>query len=391
MPVVMVAAAALLSGLSVLALGAAAGPGKGPPPQDNLLRLGDVGRGYFFLRSGGEEGPPPPKVTCDPLRPADPEPPLAAFLRSYPSRGCYAAYARIFKVPGNRFQEEVAGSGALRTGSAAAASAGLAVAPLLLAHLFNDRPREAKPPGQVGDNTRLFRWKNVPIVSRKHRDASLIAWRSGRTLAAVLVQGGSPRADDRGALRLARLQQQRIRHPTPYTLAQRYDREALLEDPTIAVPVYWLRRKLNPRHALPIIRLRGGGKPLAQAGLPEEKLSVYYTHGLQLNSWDAAGWNRFAATPEGSQMISWHCTQSTEIPLARGTATIYAAYARDFANCPATPPRRHFAIVRLGETVIAVDFVSCETCEQVRYGGPFNSTVGMEAVAYNLRRWHRLR
>ena len=351
-----------------------------------LLRLNDTGPGHFFLVIP-EEGSDRrvPKVLCGQVDPADQQRKLKAFLDRSPMLiGCFATYVRVFPYAGSPAYH-VVGTGAIDTGSSAVAMAGLAVAPQLLSHMFNDEtPQEVSPPQTIGDETRLFHVADFPIFGDEHPEASLLAWRSGSVLAAILVEGGNVATNDREAVELAGTQQQRIDSPAPYTPAERYDHEAGFEDPAIKVPIYWLGR------AWPPTRLVGGGAVGTLVnGLPGQKLGVYYSEGIRLATWAAAGWQRFSKTREGSQMIGWHCTRAKKVPLAEGSATLYSAYAKNFETCPHSAPPRHFAVARLGDVVVAVNFLACRSCNPIDYDSVYNTQAGMLAVVKALRPWSK--
>lgn len=349
-----------------------------------LLRLHDVGPGHVFLVIP-EEGSDRriPKILCGEVDPADQQRELKAFLDRSPMLiGCFATHVRVFPL-GDSPAYHVVGTGAIDAGSPAVASGGLAVAPQLLSHMFSDElPQEVAAPEAIGDETRLFHIADFPIFGDEHPQASLLGWRSGDVLAAIFVQGGDEASNDSEAVELARLQQQRIENPAPYTGAERYDREAGLEDPAIQVPIYWLGRSLPP------LRLVGGGAVGTLVdGLPGQKLGVYYTESVRLATWTAAGWDRFSKTRTGSQMIDWHCTRAKKVRLARGSATLYAAYAKDFETCPRSAPPRHFAVAELGDAVVAVNFLSCRSCDPIDYDTVYNTRAGMRAVVRGLRPW----
>jgi hypothetical protein len=351
-----------------------------------LLRLGDVGTGHFFLVIP-EEGSDRrvPKILCGQVEPADQQRKLKAFLEDSPKLiGCFATYVRVFPS-GDSPAYHVVGTGAIDTGSSTVAMAGLAVAPSLLSHMFNDEiPQEVSAAEKIGDETRLFHIADFPIFGDEHSEASLLAWRSGGILAAIFVQGGDAATNDREAVELARVQQGRIEDPKPYLPAERYDREAGLEDPAIKVPIYWLGRTWPPT------RLIGGGAVGTLVdGLPGQKLGIYYSNAIRLATWTATGWERFSKTREGSKMIGWHCTEAKKIPLAEGTATLYSAYAKDFKTCPRSAPPRHFAIAELGGAVVAVNFLACRNCHPINYDSVYNTQAGMRAVVRALRPWSK--
>ena len=353
-----------------------------------LLRLHDAGPGHFFLVIP-EEGSDRriPKILCGQVDPADQQRKLKAFLDRSPMLiGCFATYVRIFPL-GDSPAYHVVGTGAIDTGSSTIAMAGLAVAPQLLSHMFNDElPQEVAPSETIGDETRLFHIADFPIFGDEHPEASLIGWRSGSTLAAIFVQGGDAATNDREAVELARVQQQRIEAPAPYTPAERFDREAGFEDPAITVPIHWLGRIFNPAGSLPPARLEGAIAPSSSSeGLPGQKLAIYYTHDLELDTWTDAGWQKFSATREAKRLMGLPCTKTAQVQPVGGTATIYAAPRRDSKRCGSNPPVHYFAVAEIGDLVIAVNLESCPRCNTAADGSDYNSMAGMKAAVKALR------
>lgn len=357
--------------------------------QRMLLRLHDLGLGYFFPTIGAEGAErEPPEITCDKVRPADPEPNVAEFVRRYSPGGCMTLYARIYDVPGDSPTPQMVGTGALDAGSRAAADAGFAVAPELLSHAFLDEAlTEVSPPATVGDASRLFHWDEMPpVFGGKRETASVFVWRSGDVLAAVFVASpGSTATNDREAIAFARRQQKHIEHPTPYTAAERYDRDVGLDDPAIEVPVYWLGRSFKPASSLPRTNLQGGSRSYPPPdGLLGQKFEIAYSGELQINSWTARSWKRFLTTPLSERFRTWACTETMEVDLPRGAATLYGAYNRDYADCPDRRPTRYFAIARIGGTVIAVNFVVCRECISPTPSA-YNSFGAMRTIVQGLR------
>lgn len=354
----------------------------------SLLRLHDLEPGYsFFIYPNEGSEQLPPKILCGKVEPADQQRKLKAFLDEHPINGCFTAYVRFFAV-GESAPGQFVGSGAVATPSATVAMAGLAVAPQLLSHMFNDEiPAEVPAPETIGDETRLFHIPDFPIFLEEDSPSTLVAWRSGRVLAAVFVQGGDDEANDREALALARNQQRRIEQPSPYLRSERYDREAGFANPSIKVPVYWLGRTLRPGGSLPALHLAGvlaaGG---FFEGFPAQKLGVYYSHDVALATWTAAGWKKFAATRPGGQMIEWRCTKAKKVTLPDGIATVYAAYDRDYKTCPKGAPTRHFAVARLSGAVIAVNLrPACVKCLGGYRKDPYNSAAGVMSILRGLQ------
>lgn len=354
-----------------------------------LLRLHDLEPGYSFFiapNEGSEELPP--KIFCGRVKPADQERKLKEFLDAHPIGGCFTAYVRFFPL-GDSQAGQFVGSAAVATASPGVAMAGMAVAPQLLSHMFNDElPEEVAATQTIGDETRLFHIPDFPIFLEEDSPSTLVAWRSGRVLATVFVQGGDDAANDREALALAQSQQRRVEAPTPYLRSERYDREAGFANPAIKVPVYWLGRSLHPPGSLPPLHLAGalsaGG---FFEGLPGQKLGVYYSHDVELATWTEPGWDKFTATRRGSQMIDWRCTKTKKVSLADGSATLYAAYDRDYETCPEGAPTRHFAVAELGGAVVAVNLrPACVKCFGGYRKGPYNTAAGVMAILRGLQR-----
>ena len=352
---------------------------------ERLLRRQDLGPGYFFLRPPNE-GQPSPQITCDRLRPSDEEPKLAAFLDHYPVSGCFAIYVRLFDAGDGRPAPHLVGTGAVDVGSAKGAAGLLRVAALTISHGFEDElPKVVPAPARVGDETKLFRVENFPIFEKGESEASILAWRSGSSVGAVFAQAGSPEANDQEALQFARLQQQHLEHPTPYTRAERDDTEAGFEDPSITVPIYWLGRTFKPGGSLPTAKLDGAVAPNSLfKGLPGEKLEVYYDPELSLGTWTAADWQKFSTTPKARRLMGLPCTKTARVQLAEGSATLYAA-PRDSKRCASNPPVHYFAVAEIGDLVIAVNLESCPRCNTADGGSDYNSTAGMKAVVRALQ------
>jgi hypothetical protein len=348
---------------------------------ERLLRRQDLGPGYFFLRLPNE-GEPSPQITCDRLHPADEQPKLSTFLDRYPVSGCFAIYARLFDAGDGRPAPHLVGTGAIDVGSSKGAVALLKIASLTVSHGFeNELPKEVPAPEKVGDETKLFRVENLQFFEEEEAEASIVAWRSGSSVGAVYAQGGSPKASDLEALAFARLQQQHLEHPTPYTRAERYDAEAGFEDPSIAEPIYWLGRSFKPGGSLPAAKLEGAIAPNSlYKGPAGQKLDVYYTGGLDLGTWTAAGWKKFSATRKARKLTGLPCTKTAPVQLSGGSATIYAAPRRDVKRCGSNPPVHYFAVAEIGDLVVVINLESCPRCSTAAGGSAYNSMAGMKAV-----------
>jgi hypothetical protein len=387
--VLLAAAGALVLALIVATGGlrsAAAATPRGAGASQLLLRLHDLPPGYLVLADRSAGGPA--KVTCGALRPGDPKAEVATYVKRYSPAGCLLSYLRLYKVPGEGSAPDVVATAAMRAASGTAARVGFELAPAAVSVGDGDRLREVKPRARVGDETRLFHLRSEIVPderSSRHRVSTYLLWRSGRVLALTFTSGGTIAANDRAAVALARRQQKHVEAPTPYTAAERYDLEVLLDDPAIRVPVYWLGRGFGPGGDLPLAELEGGGAEFHAANdhRPRPAVSVRYTKRIQVDTWTAGAWKRYLATPTGGRERGWHCTESTRLPLANGSATVFSAYASDYKRCPARPPDRYFAVVNLGKAVVTVDYPACPGCG-ANFGGPYNSLAGVSAIVQNL-------
>jgi hypothetical protein len=361
---------------------------RGAGASELLLRLDDLPPGYLVFADRPEGHPA--KITCGSLRPGDPLPAVAAYVKRYSPAGCLLSYARIYDVPGEESAPDVVATAALEAASVTAAKVGIELAPSAVnLSADGDRLHEVKPRKRIGDATRLFHWRSGPPTaderSSGRRLGTYLLWRSGKVLALVFASGGTVAENDRAAFALARRQQEHVEAPTPYTAAERYDLEVLLDNPAIKVPVYWLGRSFAPGLGLPVAQLEGGGAEfhLAYDHRPRPGVSARYTKRIQIDTWNAGEWKRYLATPAGLPERSWHCTESTQLPLAAGSATVFAAYASDYKRCPARPPDRYFALVELGKIVVTVGYPTCPRCGS-DFGGPYNSLAGVTAIVQSL-------
>lgn len=351
-----------------------------------LLRLHDLPPGYIGNLVSAETGS---LDQCDYLHPAEPQPMLAAFVDRYTPKGCFGLYVRLYRVPGSLPAPPVVGTGALDAGSVEGAEAGLAAAPELISHITQDLvPEEVAPTEIIGDATRLLHWEKVPSLFQPGSSSgSFLAWRSGSVLATVFVDGFRFAADDRIAAELARIQQSRIEHPTPYTAAERDDTEVPLDDPALKVPVYWLGRHFAPGHGLrPLRLLDTGSTTLPSPRRPRASLfysdrrNLNHAEAISINLWSPKQWRRLARG-RGKLPGSLRCATATRLKLARGNALIYSGFEGTRGACPTRHGGSFTARVYLGGVVATVETMSiCAVC----FGagtGPYDSPAGMKAIA----------
>lgn len=376
-----------------------------------ILRLSDLPRGYANLPQ--EEGEEEDEVFCKSLSlPPDTPPKMARFVKRFHPRGCAATYLRAYTVPGQPEGPLLVGTATLTMKSGKAANAAWGVVPELLGRLMNDhRPHQLDAVRRVGSATRLFHARSplriypVLILGPAGRQAagriSIAVWRSGNTVAAVMAGSDSFAASDRAALELARRQQFHIREPTRYKRSERFDGELWLDDPSLALPVYWLGRNFRPGRGLPSNRLFDAYAPSAEEPdeeLPGVVLQVRYRN-IRLYTWTAETWPQYRNTRGGRAIVAWRCTKVRRIELPGGSAVIYAGYKKNHRRCPKEPPRAFTARVQLGDFVIAVNAIHNDELAPdgndfpfpaptfplfIETANPYGSFKGMEAIVRGL-------
>jgi hypothetical protein len=360
---------------------------RGPDPTWLILRLSDLPLGYLKFDLQEEQGE---RIYCSRLTHPDDTPPrMGRFVDRFHPRGCLGAYYRLFSLPGEEPGPKLAATGVLPLQSAKAADAGWAIVPEMLGRLFGLVPTEVAAPEKVGSATRLFHSDDFPRYYRLGRRASVLVWRSGNTLAAIMAVGPSFEADDRAAAELARRQQAHIDKPTRYTLAERFDGEVPLEDPAVDIPVYWLGRNFRPGTGLPDNRLFDSGfseeaTPETHEGFaegPYAPLNIRYGN-IRLGIWTPQTWHVFTASKTSRAITAWKCTRTRTIPLAEGSATIYGGYKKNFRRCPEEEPKAFTAWVDIGGVKVVVNAPFAP--DFIETVNPYGSFAGMEAIVRSL-------
>jgi hypothetical protein len=384
----------LLSGSSDDADGAG---GYRPPKFDQsrlVLRLPDLppGFGNGYLGEGrGSDG-----LLCEAFSdPSAQHGAMVGFVRMYRPRGCIAAYDSRYEIPGEQPVAPVVFSGVLALGSAAAAEDAWDLVPTMLGRaVIGGPPREVETSLRVGARTRLFHTARAwfPYLLRGKHKASLLAWRSGNTIAAVVAMGDSVATNDRVVAELAPRQQAHILEPTPYTAAERSDAEVGLDDPAIDIPVYWLGRTFRPGGDLPPNRLfRSGfsGEALPEepvgmgsAEAPQPPLAVDYST-IWLDTWTPETWQVFADSRTAKAITSWKCTRTRTVTIPGGSATIFGGYKKNYARCPKKAPQAFTAWVDVGGVKIVVN--SPPAPDFIETVNPYGSFKGMEAIVAGLK------
>jgi len=381
--VVVLAALALLSLVAV-----AVARGTAPNQAEMVLRLTDLPPGYMnqTLVEGLEDEPYCARLTD----PEDTPPKLARFVRRYHPKGCVGVYYSRYTVPGQEFAPSVVGTGVLALDSKRAADAGWSVVPVLLGRLLRDKvPREVPAPEEIGRATRLFHSKEPRRENGS--TASFLAWRSGNTIANVLVVAASFAEGDRIAAELARRQQAHILEPSRYTGAERFDGDVPLDDPALDVPVYWLGLNFKPGHGLPSNQFfdafapepyaRTGESSIGLEEAPGSVLGLRYEN-FHIDSWSAATWPLYLEAKVSRLVTAWHCTEERTIALpSGGSATIYGGYRRNYKRCPDKAPSAFTAWAEIGGMHIVVN--SPWSQDSILHT-PYDTFAGMEAIVRGL-------
>lgn len=387
----MTAAAALLAACAaaLLLFGRAdAAPKPGPNPAWLILRLSDLSLGYLNLELQEEQGD---HIYCSRLtHPEDTPAKMGRFVDRFHPRGCLGGYGRLYTPPGEEEGPELIGTGTLPLRSDAAADAGWKVVPEMLGRLLSDPLHEVKAEERIGGPTRLFHVKAPPVLRSTGDKETFLVWRSGNTLAAVMVLGDSFAQIDREAAALARLQDAHIRKPTRYTLAERFDGEVPLDDPKVNLPVYWLGRNFRPGGELPDNRLFDSyftGKASKEtherfgSEAPGAPLNIRYAN-IRLATWTPANWHVWANSKSGRAITTWKCTQTKTVPLAEGTATIFGGYKEDYERCPKGAPQAFTAWVDVGGVKVVVNPLPAP--DFIETVNPYGSFEGVEAIVRSL-------
>jgi len=391
-----IAVAAIYTLLSSSSDDAEGAGGYRPPKVDQsrlLLRLADLppGFGNGYLGEGrGSDG-----LLCEAFsRSSDETNPVAEFARMYRAKGCMATYVSRFTIPGQEPVAPVVGSGVIALGSAAAAADAWDLAPTMLGRRLLGPPREVETSTRVGTQTRLFHAAQVwyPYLIRGRKKASILVWRSGKIVAAVLAMGASFATNDRVVAELAPRQQAHVRKPTPYKSAERSDAEVGLDDPAIDIPVYWLGRTFRPGGDLPPNRLfQSGfsGEPLPEESIgmgsaeaPQPPLVVDYGN-IWLDTWTLETWHVFADSRTAKVITSWKCTQTRTVTIPGGSATIFGGHKEDYKRCPKKAPRAFTAWVDVAGVKIVIN--SPPAPDFIETVNPYGSFEGMEAIVRALK------
>lgn len=188
------------------------------------------------------------------------------------------------------------------------------------------------------------------------------AWRDDRLVVVVYEEGLAGEAGRRFAHVLAEKQRQRIESPS--NPEEEDDREIGLDDPAIAIPVYWLGREFDA-YGLPTLELYRGDH-LRGSG-PGNEVKIDYAgdaSSVTLDLWKPEAWERFERTRLGNLA---RCQARGRVRICRGRIGHWLAQ------------------VHYDDVVVAVNMPYCFTCRHPA-GDPFNSREAIEAVVRGLRR-----
>jgi hypothetical protein len=352
-----------------------------------LLRLNDLPLGYQAVELQEDRGQ---VADCEALtEPEDTPPRMLAFIRRYHPRGCIFGFQFTYAEPKGQREPLFVGTGVLDAKSTAEAKAGVAVVPEMLGRLLGDKvPRKVAAPTRVGAQTLLFH-SRAAIAFGGTTPVSFLVWRSGSTLAAVMVAGPKVGVDDKAAATYAARQQAHVTKPTRLRNSENYDAEVALENPARDLPVLWLGRTFAPGGGLPELKLGSSWffeKPvpervedgIAERPLPKLRLTYYSPNDVTLSTWGPDDWSTYTESKTGKAIVTWKCTQAKTVAVEGGTATIYGGYAKDFAKCPKTPPRAFTAWIRYGEDTVVVD--EPFAADSIELVNPYGSFAAMEKL-----------
>lgn len=207
------------------------------------------------------------------------------------------------------------------------------------------------------------------------------AWRDGRLLVAVYAEGVGGGPDREFIGEIADKQRSRIESPSEPSKPED-DREIGLDDPAIAVPVYWLGLEFAPE-GFPKLELYRGDN-LGGGHGPGAEVKINYTgakSSTTLDLWEPEGWEQFKKTRLGR--ISWDrpCTRRIRLEVPDGRAEIYGGYSRGCSG----EPDHWLAHVYYQDVVVAVNMAYCYMCGGRAPTDPYNSQEGVEAVVKGLR------
>lgn len=251
-------------------------------------------------------------------------------------------------------------------------------------------PLRRTPAEPLGDESAFFSTRRGG-----GRASAEMIWRTGRVLSIVSAGGAVKRWVDRHALRLARVQQDRIVRPTAVTPRDNSRRALPLIDHRLRAPIYWLGRTFESRRLARRLRLRftAAGEPGHGPGW----IATADYGWLSLGTWTPSGWREFRRSPTGRSIFTHHvCRRVTRVPVSGGRALIlnwrpdpgrWSGLRGRWRRCGRPWPQRFdttIAYVRYPGAVVSVNVPQCFRCFWGT-GGRDESSEGLRAVVRALR------
>ena len=373
---VVIVAAAILPAAPVQAAGA---------PRDLTLRLLDLAPGYLVGDDSGcglgltGEGAPRELLRLERHRP----------------RGCIMEFERLWAPPGEPSGPPLVESAAFRFSREAGAVAGFASARALLAHVLGVRRGSLGPlslHASIGDAVAAYRTNDALVEGRPRRPGVAVLWRAGRVLSLVFAGGRGGADGEQAAVRLALLQQARIRSPSALRPGDNDDREVPLDNPRLGTEVHWLGRRFQPAGRLPALVLADSFGPLGPGEGPGWLAELDYDArgrgaGVKLGIWTPSDFARFERSRLGRLVRAHRCARSEQLDLPAGRAVIYGGHSDPPTRCRARAPDRYLAHVFLDGLVVSVNVPICFLCIEgdADHPDPYDTLAGMRAVVTGLR------
>jgi hypothetical protein len=276
-------------------------------PEEAMLRLADLPAGYV---QSGEYG-------CGPFISTEgASPRIDELLRETRPRGCTAEFRSAWRDRGS------ARSAVFSFSTVEDARSGWALREELFLRFGAVSISQELPTDHPGDEAVRF----------DSEGGAGLAWRDGPVLAVVYGKGSSAQEGRRFAAELARKQDSRIHAPEPLPDTER-GREVGLDDPSIAVPVYWLGRQFEPP-GLPALELYEGVHLAGEHGPGNEVKIDYQGEGLRFGVSIDCGNRRHGTGSRRPVSGAWSGTRP-----ARGAATFASSAAARRSTAASAPGR----------------------------------------------------
>ena len=370
----------VLACVAMVALGDAPATAQDPAadPQNLVLRLSDLPPGYSV---GDDSG-------CGMTLSDESAPPeLVQIQAQHPQRNCAIEFERRWRPTTGPTGPPYVESEAMVFETTAGSEAAFGVAQSLAAYVLGlerESLHQVAPLRTIGDTAAVYETDDALVNGLGGRPGVIAVWRTGRVGSIVFVAG---KASQQAMLQLADVQQRRVTTPTSLRPSENDDREVVLGNPELGLPVYWLGRRFDPPGAPPALRLQNSFAPAGRHDGPGWRADIDYHGGVHLGLWHPRAWDRFARTRLGRLVLRQPCGRTRRLHVAGGRAVIVAGHSTHRARCSG---RRHdlfVAHVHLRGVVVSVNLPVCLMCfERGRAGDPYDSLRGMRAVVRGLHR-----